>query len=70
MTFSDDDLKRLKEVANKEGMTVIGMDDCNALLARLEAAERCLTPTTDYCMQCYCADCESNRKAWRKAWGK
>ena len=37
--FSDEDLKQLKYSANKEGMTTIGMDECNALLARLEAAE-------------------------------
>ena len=49
MTFTDDDLKRLKESANKkdrpyyDAWEALTVDKINALLARLEAAERIVT---------------------------
>jgi hypothetical protein len=71
MTFTDDDLKRLKEIhIPKIQAVTLSYDKFFALLDRLEAAERCLVPSTDYCLVCYCEDCESKREAWRKAAGK
>lgn len=79
MKFTDDDLKRLKEYVNyPRGIGTGCLDptcvftavDIGHLLARLEAAERCLMPSTDYCVVCHCEDCEPNKEAWRKAAGK
>lgn len=65
MTFTDDDLKRLKsqlalEISPDEDV-LINNGEVDALLARLEAAERCINPAN-----CYAVDYE----AWRKASGK
>ena len=72
MVFSDDDLKRLKKaiVDHLEARAIAGAYELPALLARLEAAERCVYPSTDFCVICHCEDCQSNREAHRKAAGK
>ena len=75
MTFTDDDLKRLKK--NVEGQFSVTVhkptwDEIEALLARLEAAEKVLerfekTHNKDHgsgCSVCFLME------AWRKAAGK
>lgn len=60
MTFTDDNLKQLKE----DGF--LTPSTCEALLARLEAAEAVAGHRDDYC-------CDEERvlyEAWRKAAGK
>lgn len=66
-TFSDEDLKQLKEKVNKPGSCMLRNEPMQALLARLEAAEL------------YCEDSTignqwlkhiESYKAWRKACGK
>lgn len=70
MSFSDDDLKRLKEIINEHGLIThnMGANVYKALLARLDAAEAfgemmCLT---------YGDDAEKTilYEAWRKEAGK
>ena len=70
MTFTDEDLKRLKEDLKKRtGENVLcrylTYDDVDALLLRLEAAENCITKhVVDEWIDCGCM------KEWRKAAGK
>jgi hypothetical protein len=74
--FTNEDLQRLKAFRLQGYHTLTAfeqneiVDLVDALLARLEASERCATPSTDYCALCHCEDCESNRAAWRKAAGR
>ena len=73
MAFTDAQLKYLKE--NYEGLNdnsgcVLVKPDMEDLLARLEASERCMVPSTDYCAVCHCEDCESSRRTWRKSKGQ
>lgn len=68
MTFSDDDLKRLKHILiedKKLGTLDQGVfiDELLALLARLEAAERFLEGYSDL-------KDDPTYEAWRKAAGK
>lgn len=70
--FSDDDLKRLKEKILDGDFTSQETSDLEALLARLEAAEKalltahvnCYPPKGEHCKGC---DAYS---LWRKAAGK
>ena len=65
MTFTDDDLKRLKEDVNEEGSSYrIPTEDLFALLARLEAAERVILETDERHLPL------DAWQAWRKAAGK
>jgi len=55
MTFTDEDLKRLKEkitegIKEQDGCLTVFMDHAQALLARLEAAEN--TITAERCPDC------------------
>lgn len=66
MTFTDDDLERLKESDHDHGWHRIRFEEVDALLARLEAAEKCI-PYHE------CQDDLStcpHLEAWRKASGK
>jgi hypothetical protein len=72
MTFTDEDLKRLKEMSSEmEDETIINTNNaiwCYAqlprILARLEAAEQ------GYAAQCKEHGCIEECEAWRKAAGK
>lgn len=57
MIFTDDNLKRCQK-DTPENRTYLEFDKWKALLARLEAAERCINPAN-----CYAVDYE----AWCKA---
>jgi hypothetical protein len=76
VTFTNSDLKRLKEETTHHGGGRCGVGceypliDILGLLARLEAAERCLIPGTDYCVVCCCEDCQVNKEAWRRSCGE
>lgn len=62
--FTDEDVKRLKEFWNQDFPTQGEEDmgnDVLALIARLEAAERCI--------ESLCVD-EADMAAWKKACGK
>ena len=61
MTFTDDDLKWIKSELAANRRMEWPMPDCEALLARLEAAERCLDNG---------ANDNLLIKAWRKAAGR
>lgn len=67
-TFTDDDLKRLKEYLDSPGRKYWGPglsgDTTEALLARLEAAEKCLEPSAGDIVPA------QRYEAWRKAAGK
>ncbi len=64
MSFTADDLKRLKELVNPNSPDELERLG-SALLARLEAAE-------DVCKfhHCHCEDCDYSRLNWRKAKGE
>jgi len=73
MPFSDDDLKRLKDEFNR-GLVFLERDGVRiddvleALLARLEAAEKAIEPRCSmYCGNCECAE---DYKAWLKSKGE
>lgn len=69
MTFTDDELKRLKaDLLNPEASVILNGDDISAILARLEAAEKCVQEHFGHGV----LDCEPNctvYEAWRKAKG-
>jgi hypothetical protein len=74
MTFTDDDLKRLKDSIMRDGTQVHDMRNLLLpLLARLEAAEKCIRTghTENIHGQCM-LDCKlcRNQEAWRKAAGR
>lgn len=62
-TFTDEDLKRLRESSYR----AIEDGKIPGLIARLEAAEKCIHPVPTCHAGCVCCD---NREAWRKAAGK
>jgi hypothetical protein len=62
MAFTDDDLKRLEEMLQRYDLSDVTFEQWNALLARLEAAER-------VCRAAHMVD-EGTMNAWRKAAGK
>jgi hypothetical protein len=64
--FTDDELKRLKERIDFVGLKD---DEINALLARLEAAEKFCDAWQCECSQA-CDTCTEALNAWRKACGK
>jgi hypothetical protein len=67
MNFTDDDLKRLKERLENQNepiFTHFNRIDIKALLARLEAAERCMSVGDDY------VQWNAAYEAWCKAAGK
>lgn len=67
MTFTDEDLKRLKDHANeKYWRFYCDSKVVNPLLARLEAAEEYI----DHLQQCDGCNDEIAYKIWRKACGK
>jgi len=69
-TFTDNDLKRLKENLKHYSPHVpLSTVDGTALLARLEAAEQCFTERECDCMEIPCWHRKSLEK-WRKAAGK
>lgn len=77
MSFSDDDLKRLKEqhIMCGPGDHGIGLCKGCALIARLEAAEDYIKGAKYKCVECgelgvLSDDSEHLRKAWLKAAGK
>lgn len=79
MSFTDDNLKRLKEFLNEPHTQLITLwqptFDLKALLARLEAAEIVvghLEALLDDCPDEQCGDIVglSHLKAWRKSAGK
>ena len=61
MKFTDDDLKRLKELAEVDDWP-ISQSDAKALLARLEAAERSLKHLEVH----DCQNCRQALQDWRK----
>lgn len=65
VTFTDEDLKRLKEIIGEPGLIThnMGVDVYKALLARLEAAENA---RSHHAAPCTCDWC----RPWRKAAGK
>lgn len=72
MSFSDDDLKRLKEIINEHGLIThnMGANVYKALLARLEAAEEvCERAKTHGCEDPECV-LDLSLEDWRKAAGK
>lgn len=75
MPFTDELLGRLKEsiamAKQREGYPWhVWGPRLGSLVARLEAAERCLGRGTVYCAICCCDDCNSNIAAWEKSAGK
>ena len=81
MTFTDDDLKRLKEYVEKlSGMKISTMATVDtpklvALLARLEAAENVIREAdileAEHCCEdCPCGYIRMRLEAWLKAAGK
>jgi len=80
MTFSDDDVKRLKEMLEPglKGHPDTLMREveeffrfkADALLARLEAAEDLTNEIVSHGITIHCLACDSKIKAWRKAAGK
>ncbi len=72
MNFSDEDLKRLKEIneanRNVEGMTVFPVIKIEALLARLEAAE--VLAEWVWKWEGPTGNLKRSVEAWRKAAGK
>lgn len=87
MTFTDEDLKRLKEYANNELLLESEFQEIHlllpALIARLEAAEKCANELPDYIEGAHDEYChnetprpcphEEDRsliEAWRKVAGK
>lgn len=73
MSFSDDDLKRLKNDwfdirIKNENTLVLGTDEIAALLARLEAAEKVVEIATKW--QTFRDDNYKAVKAWRRAKGE
>lgn len=86
MTFTDDDLKRLKEWGDRCNCTPetdltcgqLGHLKTKALLARLEAAEAVIEGTWNGCDHDRICDCppgwspipQKKLEAWRKAAGK
>ncbi len=67
MTFTDDDLKRLKEGISKGSIPICDNGFLLALLARLEAAEHFIDKTTDTYPHTKDSDVY---RVWRKASGK
>jgi hypothetical protein len=81
VTFSDDDLKRLKEYIKRRPEGYIAVPDFEALLARLEAAERVIDRLNEcnreqydeesVCSGWYCNSwIDSEIRVWRKVAGK
>lgn len=73
MPFTDDDMKQLKESLNTyqdDQSQCYRVMEFKALVARLEAAEACISDTEDD--KCSIFDCwhERTYKAWRAAAGK
>lgn len=68
MTFTDDDMKRLKE-SLKGTYRNLPIDDLAALLSRLVAAER-VADHFQHKANTECLECEVSLEAWRKAAGK
>jgi hypothetical protein len=70
MAFTDDDLKRLKEYINAPNFAYTeGCPDflkAHALLARLEAAEKCV----EKAVLCPSLEWDKHHESWRKAAGK
>jgi hypothetical protein len=74
MTFTDDDLRRLKEEFNDHAMRtgqpfLVGQGTLDMLLARLEAAENCLNRWGHH-SNCSPNPCNCGYETWRKAAGK
>jgi len=71
MTFTDDDLKRLKEDLKQYSPHVpLSTANGHALVARLKAAEKVIGTQADHiCHGEDCSGCEA-WESWRKAAGK
>ena len=70
MTFTDENLKRLKWALENHAPNWADKDNLNGLIARLEAAEL-LIRLAD--LKCECVEgmqCACGYEAWRKAAGK
>jgi hypothetical protein len=71
MAFTDDDLKRLKEIATERLVYPMSNETLKALLARLEAAEKLiLLRGTHLPNATITREIETAVWAWRKAAGK